>query len=129
MRSRRVKLDFGIGCIPVNCVYPYDWFRASLCGPWQFFSFSISTQSVGLLGRGISPSQGHYLHTEQHKHRINAHRHPCIECDSNSTIPVFERAKTVYALDCAVTRLVTSLAILRPPRIFLSTTFLMVNFR
>jgi hypothetical protein len=22
---------------------------------------------------GISPSQGHYLHTEQHKQRINAH--------------------------------------------------------
>jgi hypothetical protein len=32
-----------------------------------------STQSVGLLGRGISPSQGIYLHTEQHKHRINTH--------------------------------------------------------
>jgi hypothetical protein len=25
---------------------------------------------VGLLGRGISPSQGLFLHTEQHKHRI-----------------------------------------------------------
>jgi hypothetical protein len=31
------------------------------------------TQSVGVLGQGISPSQGRYLHTEQHKHRINAH--------------------------------------------------------
>jgi hypothetical protein len=37
------------------------------------------TQSVGLLGRGISQSQGMYLHTEQHKRRINAHRHPCLE--------------------------------------------------
>jgi hypothetical protein len=34
-----------------------------------FFGFLIYTQSVGLLGRGISPSQGRYLHTEQHKHR------------------------------------------------------------
>jgi hypothetical protein len=43
---------------------------------WALDAFSISlsyTQSVELLGRGISPSQGRYLHTEQHKHRINAH--------------------------------------------------------
>jgi hypothetical protein len=30
-------------------------------------------QTVGLLGRGISPSQGRYLHAGQHKHRINTH--------------------------------------------------------
>jgi hypothetical protein len=30
----------------------------------RFFSFLILTQSVGLLGRGVSLSQGHYLHTE-----------------------------------------------------------------
>jgi hypothetical protein len=35
------------------------------------FSFLKFRQSVGLLGRGISPSQGLYLHTGQHKHRIN----------------------------------------------------------
>jgi hypothetical protein len=45
--------------------------------PGRFFSILIYTQTVGLLGRGISPSQGRYLHTEQHKHRINAHRHLC----------------------------------------------------
>jgi hypothetical protein len=28
----------------------------------RFFSFLIYTQSVGLLGRRISPSQGRYLH-------------------------------------------------------------------
>jgi hypothetical protein len=39
----------------------------------RFFSLLIYTQSVGPLGRGISPSQGCYLHTEEHKHRINAH--------------------------------------------------------
>jgi hypothetical protein len=37
----------------------------------RFFSFLIYTQSVGLFGRGISPSQGRNLHTKQHKHRIN----------------------------------------------------------
>jgi hypothetical protein len=29
------------------------------------------------------PVEGHYLHIGQHKHRINAHRHPCLEWDSN----------------------------------------------
>jgi hypothetical protein len=45
----------------------------------RFFSFLIYTKSVGLLGRGITPSQGRYLRTEQHKYRINTHRHPCLE--------------------------------------------------
>jgi hypothetical protein len=48
--------------------------------------FSVSwsfSQSVGLLGRGISPSQGRYVHIGQHKHRINTHRHPCLKLDSN----------------------------------------------
>jgi hypothetical protein len=39
----------------------------------SFFSFLIYTQPVGLLGRWINQSQGCYLHTEQHEHRINAH--------------------------------------------------------
>jgi hypothetical protein len=34
-------------------------------GLGRFFSFLILRQSVGLLGRRISPSQGRYLHTEQ----------------------------------------------------------------
>jgi hypothetical protein len=54
-------------------------------GPWPLFQFlDLFTQSVGLLGRGISLSQGHYLHTGQHKHNINAHRHPCLKWDSNT---------------------------------------------
>jgi hypothetical protein len=44
------------------------------------FSFLILRQSVGLLGRGISSSQGRYL---QHRHGINADKHPCVEWDSN----------------------------------------------
>jgi hypothetical protein len=70
----------------------------------RFFSFLIYTQSVGLLGRGISPSQGNYLHREQHKHRINAHRHtPMPRVGFEPTILVFERAKTVHALARAAT--------------------------
>jgi hypothetical protein len=44
-----------------------------LLGLGCFSVFWSYTQAVGLLGQGISPSQGLYLHTEQHKHRINAH--------------------------------------------------------
>jgi hypothetical protein len=36
----------------------------ALVGLGHFNSFLIYTQSVGLLGQGISPSQGRYLHTE-----------------------------------------------------------------
>jgi hypothetical protein len=44
-------------------------------GPGLFFSLVIFfTRTVGLLVRVISSSQGCYLHTGQHKHRINAHR-------------------------------------------------------
>jgi hypothetical protein len=39
---------------------------------------SLQFQSVGLLGREISPSQGRYLTQTQNKHR-----HPCLEWDSN----------------------------------------------
>jgi hypothetical protein len=42
-------------------------------GLGRFLSFSILLQSLGLLGWGISPSQGLYLHIEQHKHIINVH--------------------------------------------------------
>jgi hypothetical protein len=52
---------------------------------WALVAFSVSwslTQPVGLLGWGISLSQSRYLHTKQHKHRINAHRHPCLAWDS-----------------------------------------------
>jgi hypothetical protein len=48
-----------------------------------FFSVLIFLHSVGLLGRGISSSQGHYLLTGQQNDRINANRHPCFEWDSN----------------------------------------------
>jgi hypothetical protein len=53
------------------------WALAAVSVSWSF------TQSVGLLGRGISPSQDRSLHTEQHKHRINSHRHSCFKWDSN----------------------------------------------
>jgi hypothetical protein len=49
------------------------WLYIPLLAIGCFFSLLIYTQSVGPHGQGISPSQGLYLNTEQHKHRINAH--------------------------------------------------------
>jgi hypothetical protein len=68
------------------------------------FSVSLSfTQSVGLLGRGISPSQGRYLHTEQHEHRINGDRHPCLKWDSNQRSQCLSGRRKRHALDRAAT--------------------------
>jgi hypothetical protein len=54
-------------------IYQSSYGSTALLELGHFFSLLIYTHSVGLLGRGISPSQGRYLHTGQHKHRINAH--------------------------------------------------------
>jgi hypothetical protein len=60
--SRSLSLSFLL--LPLwNIGHPWN--------PLLHFSFLIIRQSVGLLGRGISTSQGRYLH----KHRINADIH------------------------------------------------------
>jgi hypothetical protein len=77
-----------------------------LVEPWTIFHFpDLFTQTVGLLGRGINPSQGHYLCTGQHKHRI---KHTDIHASSwirthDLMISVFERSKIVHALDRTAT--------------------------
>jgi hypothetical protein len=87
---------------------------------WIFFSMALPaysgprpliqflnhfSQTVGLLGRMISPSQGRYLNTGQDKHRINTYTHqtsiPWVGFEP--TIPTSERAKTVHDLDRAAT--------------------------
>jgi hypothetical protein len=66
---------------------------------------SYFSQTVGLLGGVISSSQGRYIHTGQHKHRINACTQqtfmPCVGFEP--TITASERAKTFHALDRAAT--------------------------
>jgi hypothetical protein len=63
------------------------------------------SQTEGLLARVISPSQGRYQNTGQHKHRINAYTHhtsvPWV--GFKPTIPASERAKTIHASDRAAT--------------------------
>jgi hypothetical protein len=60
----------------------YLWL-CSPCWPIPFFSLFVHTESVELLGRGPSPSQSRYLHTEQHKYTINAYRYLFLELDPN----------------------------------------------
>jgi hypothetical protein len=63
------------------------------------------SQTVGLVGRMISPLQGRYLNTGQHKHTINTFTHQTSMpwMGFEPTIPGSERAKTVHALYRAAT--------------------------
>jgi hypothetical protein len=82
------------------CLWVYSLFLTLAV----FFNFLIFfTQSVGPLGRGISPSQGRCLHTEQHKTQNKRTQTSIPWAGIEPTIPVFELAKTVYALDRAAT--------------------------
>jgi hypothetical protein len=87
---------YGIGhnaCRMCNCktqrqtvIMRYLSICLSVSLPWALAAFSVSwssTQSVGHIGRVIRSSQGRFLRTEQQKHRIYAHSHPCLTRDSN----------------------------------------------
>jgi hypothetical protein len=66
-----------------------------------FFSFLIYTQLVALLGRGMSPSQGRYLHTTQTQNKRTQTSMPLVGFEATNS--VLERAKTVHALDRSAT--------------------------
>jgi hypothetical protein len=70
----------------------------------RFFSrqFLNLRQSAGLLGVGIGPTQGRYIHrTTQTRNKLRQTLVPVVGFEP--TIPVFERAKTFQALDRAAT--------------------------
>jgi hypothetical protein len=75
----------------------------SFVGPWPLFQFLNPTHcSVGLLEWGISPSQGLYIYTEQHKQ--NKRRQTSMpRVGFEPTTPVFEGAKRIHASDGAAT--------------------------
>jgi hypothetical protein len=77
----------------------------------RLFNFLIYTQSVGLLGGGISPV-ARPLPTHRTTQTQNEHTHTQTSMSSvafEPTIPVFERAKTVNVLDRAATMIGTQL--------------------
>jgi hypothetical protein len=76
----------------------HQWLYSPLLGSGLFFSFVIFfTQTVGLLGRVISPPQG------RHKNRINANTDTHALNGIRTHDPSVERAKTVRALERAAT--------------------------
>jgi hypothetical protein len=78
------------------------WLYGLLLGLWRFFSSWSYIQSVGLLRRVISPSQGRYLHTELYKQNKRTQTSmPLVGFEP--TISAFDRAKTVHALGRAAT--------------------------
>jgi hypothetical protein len=83
-------------------VYLSIYGSTALVDRGRFFSFLIYTPSVGHLVRGISPSQGRYLHTEQHKQN-NRIQTSMPRVGFEPSTPVFEWAKTDHALDRAAT--------------------------
>jgi hypothetical protein len=78
----------------------YLWLYSPSVDLGRFFTFLIYTQTAGLLERGIPTSQGRYLHPEQ-----QTQNEPTLtsmpQVGFERTIPVFERVKTVCALDWA----------------------------
>jgi hypothetical protein len=74
LTTARLPQDPTLKYVHPALYYYYYYSSTALC--WALAAFSVSwsyTQPVGRLGWGISPSQGLYLHSEQHKYRINAH--------------------------------------------------------
>jgi hypothetical protein len=87
-------------------------------GPWLLIQFrNHFSQTVGLLGRVISPSQGLSLNTGQYKQRINGYTRQTamLELGFEPTIPASKQENTVHALDRAAT--VTCLLLIRFIRI------------
>jgi hypothetical protein len=73
-------------------------------GPGLFFNFLIFfTQTVGLLGRVVSPSQGRYLHTKATQTQNKRTQTTMPRVGFEPTIPSPERTKTVYASDSTIT--------------------------
>jgi hypothetical protein len=65
MKSQKLEFWSSQACSFYKFIH--QWLYSPLLGPGLFFSFVIFfTQTVGLLGRGISPSQDRCLYTGQH---------------------------------------------------------------
>jgi hypothetical protein len=76
----RLKQETGNSWI---CLSIYLWLHSPLLGLGRFFTFLILYTVGRTRWTRNQPVRGHYLYTEQHKHRTNANRHPCLEWDSN----------------------------------------------
>jgi hypothetical protein len=76
------------------------WLYRPLLGLGRLFNFLIHTVGRNPWMEDQPVTRPLSIYTQNNTNRINAHRHSCLEWDSS---PVFERAKTVHALDRAAT--------------------------
>jgi hypothetical protein len=80
-----------------HLIHIYLWLYSPLLDLGHFYRFLV----LYIVGRtsltGISPSQNRYLHTGQHKDRINANTHIHVLSGTRT----HDRAKTVHAVDRA----------------------------
>jgi hypothetical protein len=82
-KVKKLKSDLGptMSCGAINKYHSF-FIRlySPIVGPWPTFQFSSSyTQSVyGRSARRKAPT-----YTQNYTHRINAHKHPCLELNSN----------------------------------------------
>jgi hypothetical protein len=83
----------------INCFLPLCSHLGACSHFWSIrliSQFLDHSQTVGLLGRVISPSQGLYLNTEK---RTHTHQTSMPWVGFEPTIPASERAKTVHTSD------------------------------
>jgi hypothetical protein len=88
--SQPYKPSWPVTGIALLCFTSSITAYSTLLGLGHFSALSC-TQSLGLLVREIGQSQGCYLHTGQHKHKLYSNRHPCFEWDSNLRCNGLER--------------------------------------
>jgi hypothetical protein len=69
-------------------------------GTWLFLQFLNLYTVWRTPWMGVSQSQGRCLNTEQHKNRLNAHRHPWLEWDSNPRSQGSSRRRG-HAVNCS----------------------------
>jgi hypothetical protein len=77
----------------------YLWLNSPLLDLGRFFSFLLLYTVGRIPWTGDQPvARPLPAHTEKHKHRINAYRHPRLEFGFEPTITVFQLAKTVLII-------------------------------
>jgi hypothetical protein len=91
-----IYLSIYLSILSIQSIYG----STALVGLGRFFSFLIYTQSVGLLGRGpVRRKAAIYTQNNTNKNKRTQTSMPRV--GFVPTIPVFERTKTVHALDRA----------------------------
>jgi hypothetical protein len=101
IRPSRQHVTISIYPSLYRSIYIFVAFTCSTGRPWKAsFHFLNLRHLVGLLGRVISASQGRYVYrTTQIQNKCR--KIPKSQVGFERTIPVFERVKTVHALDHA----------------------------